>query len=547
MDYATGIVGIRRGVSWQSISEAVEVWPHQGIKGEQYTKKQLRRALEWLQRRGLLSENRHPAQKRLVFECLLAKRDTCASKKVGRSPTTEAGSFGRSSKSTANSSLYQGYSTMKDHTGNNENAKAGRSRKRKVGIPPLLKSTTATPPAAREEGTAERSATNAKAAAASVETAGQAASLADNPVFPMYYDWQPDAEHLARLAPAWGVNPDSITADFVQRFCLYWSIQHPERQQTQAQWEYQLVQRLKHLQDEAAEKAEKAASSSSRAPARNVVKLRAVESAPPAETAMPSENHATRKTETANPFAEEVARTEAQTAAMGYLWDELRGLYGQRFLYNVGEKTSHAWSAWARALHDLPTDKLVCGLHNLIESAPNWPPSALEFRALCLQIPGLPQAGNAWTQALSGQYGHEAVKQAAQKTGLAELASARNGRISEGQIRALKERFLMHFGLIVEQLKSGETAGNAKADTVEPPATTQQRQELLAEVQHLQRLIEFSRHETEKTSLRSQLERVQAQLAALLPEAAKKQPPGWARHEEGYSYDGFRQRDKGCA
>lgn len=33
MDFATGIVGERRGISWKSIAEELYVEPHQGIKG----------------------------------------------------------------------------------------------------------------------------------------------------------------------------------------------------------------------------------------------------------------------------------------------------------------------------------------------------------------------------------------------------------------------------------------------------------------------------------------------------------------------------------
>ncbi|BAQ39289.1 hypothetical protein Z046_31700 [Pseudomonas aeruginosa VRFPA09] len=33
MDFATGVVGERRGISWKSIAEELYVEPHQGIKG----------------------------------------------------------------------------------------------------------------------------------------------------------------------------------------------------------------------------------------------------------------------------------------------------------------------------------------------------------------------------------------------------------------------------------------------------------------------------------------------------------------------------------
>ena len=50
MDFATGVVGERRGISWKSIAEELYVEPHQGIKGGEPSEKELRRALVWLQK-----------------------------------------------------------------------------------------------------------------------------------------------------------------------------------------------------------------------------------------------------------------------------------------------------------------------------------------------------------------------------------------------------------------------------------------------------------------------------------------------------------------
>ncbi|MGG2690928.1 hypothetical protein ACQYZC_23675, partial [Pseudomonas aeruginosa] len=41
MDFATGIVGERRGISWKSIAEELYVEPHQGIKGGEPSEKEL--------------------------------------------------------------------------------------------------------------------------------------------------------------------------------------------------------------------------------------------------------------------------------------------------------------------------------------------------------------------------------------------------------------------------------------------------------------------------------------------------------------------------
>lgn len=91
MDFGSGVVGIKRGVSWKSIAEELYVEPHQGIKGGEPTEKELRRALAWLQRSGLVGPNQ--ADRRLIFELQLATRDQSARKKVGSKWADEVGSY----------------------------------------------------------------------------------------------------------------------------------------------------------------------------------------------------------------------------------------------------------------------------------------------------------------------------------------------------------------------------------------------------------------------------------------------------------------------
>ncbi|MCM5670227.1 hypothetical protein NDR77_30320, partial [Pseudomonas aeruginosa] len=91
MDFATGIVGERRGISWKSIAEELYVEPHQGIKGGEPSEKELRRALVWLQKVGLVGPNL--AERRLIFELPKASRDQSVRKKVGTKWADEAGSY----------------------------------------------------------------------------------------------------------------------------------------------------------------------------------------------------------------------------------------------------------------------------------------------------------------------------------------------------------------------------------------------------------------------------------------------------------------------
>ena len=91
MDYRTGLVGERRGISWKSIAEELYVEPHQGIKGGEPSEKELRRALTWLQKVELVGPNQ--AERRLIFQLLKATRDQSARNKVGSKWADEEGSY----------------------------------------------------------------------------------------------------------------------------------------------------------------------------------------------------------------------------------------------------------------------------------------------------------------------------------------------------------------------------------------------------------------------------------------------------------------------
>lgn len=71
MDYATGQVGVKRGISWQSLREELAIDPARGrtVKGCP-SKDQIRRAALGLQKAGLIRIQSRNMQ--LIFECLLA-------------------------------------------------------------------------------------------------------------------------------------------------------------------------------------------------------------------------------------------------------------------------------------------------------------------------------------------------------------------------------------------------------------------------------------------------------------------------------------------
>lgn len=88
MDYQSGIVGIKRGISYQSLVEVSYVEPHRGYASGSASKSQIRRALIGLQKAGLISRLSSP--EKLIFQCLLAEWDFSAQNKVVIKPTQKA-------------------------------------------------------------------------------------------------------------------------------------------------------------------------------------------------------------------------------------------------------------------------------------------------------------------------------------------------------------------------------------------------------------------------------------------------------------------------
>ncbi|RNE89858.1 hypothetical protein [Marichromatium sp. AB31] len=83
MDYASGIVGQRRGISLRGLAETLHVEHGQGRRDAgDPSQKAIRHALELLEKAGLIEKI--PADRRLVFRLPLADTDSSASEKWGR-------------------------------------------------------------------------------------------------------------------------------------------------------------------------------------------------------------------------------------------------------------------------------------------------------------------------------------------------------------------------------------------------------------------------------------------------------------------------------
>ena len=88
MDFKTGIVGQVRGISWQSLREALYVEPAAGIVGSgSPSRQQVRTAANGLMRVGLITSM--SIGKQLIFKCVLAETDITKKNKVNTKSTRE--------------------------------------------------------------------------------------------------------------------------------------------------------------------------------------------------------------------------------------------------------------------------------------------------------------------------------------------------------------------------------------------------------------------------------------------------------------------------
>ena len=85
MDVKTGMVGIKRGISHQSIAEQLHIEPSPGVKGYKCSRMQVRRALSGLERAGVIDLKSQDL--RLILNCKLARTSFSAQKKADIEPT----------------------------------------------------------------------------------------------------------------------------------------------------------------------------------------------------------------------------------------------------------------------------------------------------------------------------------------------------------------------------------------------------------------------------------------------------------------------------
>ncbi|WKL53102.1 hypothetical protein Q1W70_00410 [Pseudomonas kielensis] len=136
---------------------------------------------------------------------------------------------------------------------------------------------------------------------------------------------------------------------------------------------------------------------------------------------------------------------------MDSLWIKMSEMYGHRWTSNFGVSADPGHS-WATVLKGLTGQQIANGLNTLVEKGDefDWPPPANVFRAMCLQVPGLPSEAQAWDEARSGKYSHAAVRIAAEATSTFDLHAAKNND------KALRQRFERNYAIVTRRAQTGQ-------------------------------------------------------------------------------------------
>ncbi len=119
MDYATGIVGQKRRISYQSLAEELYIEPHKGYQSGSPCKSKIRRGLKGLENAGLISKVEGECG--LVFKCALATWDFSAQNKVGTQSAQQVGKESFSKKSDFSST----FNALHEKAGTPKNSLAG--------------------------------------------------------------------------------------------------------------------------------------------------------------------------------------------------------------------------------------------------------------------------------------------------------------------------------------------------------------------------------------------------------------------------------------
>jgi hypothetical protein len=132
MDYQTGVVGIKRKISHQSLAEETYIEPIKGVKQTgSKSRQQVRRAVKALEKSGLIHIK--SSRQQLILECLLARSDKSVQNKADTFPTQLADTKADTLNNQKNS-----VNTDIKHESEQESRHIGRhTENKKADMPPI--------------------------------------------------------------------------------------------------------------------------------------------------------------------------------------------------------------------------------------------------------------------------------------------------------------------------------------------------------------------------------------------------------------------------
>lgn len=139
------------------------------------------------------------------------------------------------------------------------------------------------------------------------------------------------------------------------------------------------------------------------------------------------------------------------------LFRRLRGIFpAWRQAWPSTEALDAAKAEWIKEFADegiRTLEQIEFGIQKCRKLKKPFAPSVGEFIAMCVPGPedfGMPAVGDAWIEALMTTYSHEAVKLAAEATGLFDLRGARQ------EDKGLRARFDRSYEIILRRARAGQ-------------------------------------------------------------------------------------------
>ncbi|MDH0639073.1 hypothetical protein N5D52_19235 [Pseudomonas sp. GD03860] len=104
---------------------------------------------------------------------------------------------------------------------------------------------------------------------------------------------------------------------------------------------------------------------------------------------------------------------------------------------------------WRETISDLNDEVVDRGLHRMVKEC-KFPPAPSDFLELCKRVDDMPSVQDAWWEALSGKYTHEAVRIAAEQTGTFDL------RAATGKEKALYQQFERNYAIVLRRAENAQ-------------------------------------------------------------------------------------------